>query len=74
MSVYEVGVVGIEEAAAYLGKSSRTLRRMIARGEHVPGLMPRRGREPWEFSKPVMQRHVEGGYVNSLRVLQRRRA
>jgi len=61
----------IEDAARALNTSVRTIRRRLARGEHVPGVMPRRGQEPWQFSKQALQRYLDGGYV---RVMQRKGA
>ncbi len=57
------GVVDLKTAAAYLGQSTRTLHRRLARGEHIPGLMPRKGREAWQFSMPMLRKFVEGGYA-----------
>jgi len=73
VTVYERAVCGIEEAAAYLGVSAKTIRRRITKGRYVPGLMPRHGQEPFEFSKSVLREHVNGAYTR-LRVVTRRQA
>lgn len=55
-------VIGIKEAAVILGTSACTIRRLIKRGEHVPGLMPKVGRK-YRFSLPVIESYVSGGYI-----------
>lgn len=66
-------VCSIDDAARVLNISVRTIRRRLSRGEYVPGVMPRHGREPWQFSKPVLRHFVEGGYANP-RIVRRRSA
>lgn len=57
-------VCGVDDAARVLNKGLSTLYRKLEAGKHVPGLMPRDGQEPYQFSKKKLQDYVEGGYVN----------
>lgn len=56
-------VCGVKDAARVLNRGVSTLYRQLEAGEFVPGVMPRHGQEPWEFSKKKLQEYVEGGYA-----------
>lgn len=63
-------VCGVEDAARVLNRGVSTLYRQLEAGKFVPGLMPRDGQEPYQFSKKKLQDYVEGGYA--LQLVRRR--
>lgn len=63
-------VCGVDDAARVLNKGVSTLYRQLEAGRFVPGVMPRNGQEPWQFSKKKLQDYVEGGYA--MQVVRRR--
>lgn len=59
-------VCGVHDAARALNRSASKLYRQLEAGEFVPGVMPRKGQEPYQFSKKKLQDYVDGGYAMQL--------
>ena len=60
-------VCSVEDAARVLNVSASYLYRRLTAGQFVPGLMPRDGQAPYQFSKKKLQDYVEGGYALQVR-------
>lgn len=56
-------VATVQDAARTLNTSPTTLYRKLEAGEFVPGVLPRKGKERYRFSKKKLREFVEGGYA-----------